>query len=101
MKKIMTRVVVHDRRFNQSLRGRYTLDIRIHYASIPDNIPLSSKVLKQYKETKNLLGYTTFRGLNQEDIESIFSAVHRQEAHLNVDRMGNAAFYKLDKKVVK
>ena len=91
------RIVVRDRRYGISLRGRYTLDVKIDYPSIPSDLPLTKKVLEQYRATKNdVYGYATFQGLRVYDIITILSAVKRQEGHVNVDRMGNCAFYKLD-----
>jgi len=95
------RVVIHDRRFNHSLRARYTLDCMVDYKSLPDNLPLTDKVIKQYAQTKSLIGFSSFRGLGIEDIKTILSATKRQEAHVDVDRMGNCAFYKLHKVSVK
>jgi len=96
----MMKIVVKDRRFGPSLRGRYTFDWKVDYTKIPRDIPLTEKVLKQYAKTKSPIGYATFRGLNKDDIRSILSAVKRLEAHVNVDRMGNCAFYKLDRRKV-
>lgn len=93
----MMRIVIRDRRVRSGLRGQYTFDWEVDYTKISSDIPLTAKVLKQYKDTKNYVGYATFKGLSKDDIKSILSAVKRQEAHLNVDRMGNCAFYKLDK----
>jgi len=91
----MTRIVVKDRRFGSTMRARYTLDITVDYTQIPNNLPITDNVLRQYKETKSAIGYATFRGLNLDDIKSILSATKRQEAHLNVNRMGHCAYYKL------
>lgn len=91
------RIVVHDNRFRRQLQCRLTLDLSIDYRLIPNNLALTSKVQKQYQATKNNIGYTTFRGLNIEDIKSILSAVKRHEAHVNVDRMGHCAYYYLGK----
>ena len=89
------RIVIHDRRCNHSLRARYTLDCQIDYKTIPDNLPLTDKVLKQYRDTKSPIGFSSFRGLDIEDIKTILSATKRQEAHLDIDRMGNCTYYKL------
>ena len=89
------RIVVKDRRFGASVRPRYAFDVQVDYPSIPDNLPLTNNVMKQYQATKNNIGYTTFRGLNIDDIKTILSAVKRQDAHVNVNRMGHCAYYKL------
>lgn len=92
------RIVVHDKRYKHCIKPRYTLDINLDYKLIPDNIPLTQNVLKQYQDVKNpVIGYAHFRGLTIEDIKSILSAVKRNEAHLNVDRMGITYVYKLHK----
>ena len=93
------RVVVADKRFREvGLKSKYyTLDCNIDYPNLPDNLPLTDKVLKHYKATKNNIGFTTFRGLDEEDIKSILSATKRQEAHVNVNRYGICAFYTLHK----
>lgn len=88
------RIVVENRRYRLGTR-HYTLDIKIDYRSIPDDLLLTDKVLEQYRRTKNNIGFTTFRGLDIDDIKSILSAVKRQEAHVSIERMGNCAFYKL------
>jgi hypothetical protein len=89
------RIVVHDKRFHPSLKGKYILDIKIDYPSIDNSIPLTNKAKEKYKALKNNIGYSTFRGLSIKDIISVLSAVKRQEAHVNVDRMGNCCYYKL------
>lgn len=94
----MTRIVVQDKRYKGLHKARYIFDWKVDYRTVPNDIPLTSNVLKQYKQKKNNIGYCTFRELNKKDIISILSAVKRQEAHLNVDRMGNCAYYILHKK---
>lgn len=89
------RIVVKDKRFGGTLRARYTLDIDIDYKTVPGDLELTRQVIEQYKRTKNNIGYTTFRGLAKEDIITILSAVKRQEAIVNVNRMGHCAYYKL------
>ena len=92
----MTRVVVRDRRFDRRMiKSRYIMDIKIDYPSIPGDIPVSDKAMSHCDKTKSNIGYADFRGLSKQDIISIFSAVKRQGAHVNVDRMGNCAYYML------
>ena len=85
------RIVIKDKRSRSgALRARYTTDIKIDYPGIPDNIPLTDSVLEQYDNTKSPLGYSTFRGLQLDDIKSILSTVKRQKAIVCVDRMETA-----------
>ncbi len=91
------RIVVRDKRIGPSKR-RYTMDFKVDYPKISKSLSLTNKVLNQYRKTKSPVGYATFRGLSNTDIRSILSAVKRLEAHLNVDRWGNVAYYKLNTK---
>ena len=88
------RIVVMDRRSRQRIRPRYTLDIQIDYKSLSDNIPVTPKAIEHYKQTKTLI-YATFKDLTEADIASILSAVKRQEADVNVNRIGHCAYYRL------
>ena len=92
---IVMRIIVKDRRFGNSLKARYIVDLQIDYPSIPNNLKVTDRVLEQYKHNKSVLGYTSFRGLSYKDIVTILSAVKRGEATVNVNRMGHCAYYKL------
>lgn len=92
------RIVVADKRYHKHIQPRYTMDITINYKEIPSNIPLTVKSLRHWENTKNTVGYAKFNNLDTYDIKSILSAVKRQEGHLNVNRMGHTAFYKLYRK---
>jgi hypothetical protein len=67
----------------------------IKTGEIDDKLPLTDKSQKYWEQNKSELGYANLRGLSEEDIRSILSAVRRGEASVNVNRMGKLAFYKL------
>jgi hypothetical protein len=90
------RIVVHDKRFKHSLQPKYTLDLKLDYKLIPGDLKLADNAINHYIKSHNAIGYAEFDTLAELDIKSVLSAVKRQEAHLNVDRMGNVAFYHLN-----
>jgi hypothetical protein len=75
------------------------MEVNIVYKDIPSDIELSSKALTHWKTTKNNVGYAKFDTLSLDDIISIVSAVKRLDAHLNINRIGDVAFYKIGKVV--
>ncbi len=70
----------------------------IKTGEIDDKLPLTDKSQKYWEQNKSELGYANLRGLAEEDVRSILSAVRRGEASVSVNRMGKLAFYKLRKK---
>lgn len=70
----------------------------IKTGEIDDKLPLTDKSKKYWGQNKSELGYANLRGLSEEDVRSILSAVRRGEASVTVNRMGKLAFYKLRKK---
>jgi hypothetical protein len=64
---------------------------------IPKDVILSDAAIENWKITKNAVGLAGFDSLDNDDIISILSAVKRNEASLNVNRHGQAAFYKIGK----
>jgi len=59
------------------------------------SIPLTAKAISHWKTTKDALGYALFNGLTIHDIKSIVSATKEGRAHMDVERMGRAAFYRI------
>lgn len=78
----------------------------IKTGEIDDSLPLTDKAMqhwhKEAAEQKpgGFLGYVNMRGLKEEDVRSILSAVRRGEASVTVNRMGKMAFYKLKGELV-
>jgi len=70
----------------------------IKTGEIDDKLPLTDKAKMHLEQNKSELGYANLRGLSEEDVRSILSAVRRGEASVSVNRMGKLAFYKLRKK---
>lgn len=75
---------------------------RLEGKDIPLDIPLTKKAISYWEKTHNALGYSNFDSLNEADVRSITSGTKRQACHMNVERWGRAAFYKLnpDKKAI-
>ena len=77
------------------MRNWETFEGTIKTGEIDDSLPLTEKARTYWEQSKNELGYVNMRGLKEEDVRSIISAVRRGEATATVNRMGQLAFYKL------
>jgi hypothetical protein len=62
----------------------------------PKGYPLTKKSVNHWRRTKNAVGYALFNGLAVRDIKGVLSAIKEGKGHLNVNRMGEIAFYKLN-----
>jgi len=93
----MMRIVIRDKRFKHSCYNQYKVVYELEPKYIDDTIPLTQHAFEHWKEAKNNIGYATLEGLTLEDIKSIISASRRKEAHMNIERWGRVAWYKLDK----
>jgi hypothetical protein len=96
----MIKIVVKDKRFKHSCYEQYKVIYEINGADIDTSIPLTENAKKHWNESQKqlgLLGYADMNNLTLEDIKSIISTSKRAEAHMNIERWGRVAWYKLDK----
>ena len=89
------KIVVRDRRFRTGIYEAWKVVFEVDAKTVPNNIPLTEKVISHHKMDKNSVGYATMRGLKLEDIISIISSSKRGEGHMNIERWGRVAYYKL------
>ena len=92
------KIVIRDKRFKHSCYNQYKVIYEIEPKYIDNSIPLTPHAIEHWQKTKNNIGYAGMRGLTIEDIKSIISASRRAEAHMNIERWGRVAFYKIDRK---
>ena len=91
----MIKIVVRDRRYRTGEYKAWKVMHEIDGKTIDTSLALTPNAFTHWKRDKSPLGYATMRGLSLADIRSIISAAKRGEAHMNVERWGRAAFYKL------
>ena len=95
----MIKIVIKDKRFKHSCYNQYRVVYEIDSKNVDNTIPLSQRAFEHWQQTKNNIGFAGMDGLTLNDVKSIISASRRAEAHMDIERWGRVAFYKLIKKL--
>ena len=92
------KIAIRDRRYRTGTYKTWKVIHEIDAKTVDASIPLTNRAIKHWEEDKSTIGYATMRGLSLADIKSIISATRRNEAHMNIERWGRVAYYKLHNK---